>query len=115
MATPYPIDTIPQLGTLFYGGYRNGVLYWTQPGGAGTTVYPQQRPGEQVAMFSFPYCGHWGNNIDIRFNAFNPPSFIANYVEPSAFVLCPLCSCVLKIFTPAALYLDNLSNFIIIP
>jgi len=115
VATPYPIATIPQLGTLFFGGLVNGESVWKQPGGAGTTVYPQQQPGEQVAMFVMPYCGHWTNNFEVRFNAFNPPSMIMNYVVPSAFCLCPLCGCVVRILTPASLYLDDTANYILLP
>lgn len=111
----YPVETIPQLGTLFYKGQVNGEQIWTQPGGPGTPVYPQQQPGEQVAMFVMPYCGHWTNNLQVTFNAFNPPSFELDFVVPSAFLLCPLCSCVVRIMTPASLYLDNEANFILLP
>ena len=111
----YPVNTIPLLGSLFYQGRVHGQPVWTQPGGVGTTGYPQQAPGEEVAMFVMPYCGHWTNNFEVRFNAFNPPSFQVNYVVPSAFLLCPLCSCVVRILTPASLYLDDVANYIILP
>jgi len=111
----YPINTIPQLGTLFHGGKVYGEQIWTQPGGPGTTVYPQQQPGEEVAMFAMPYCGHWTNNFVVQINAFNPPSFQVDYVVPSAFLLCPLCGCVARILTPASLYLDMTENYILLP
>lgn len=111
MSTP----AIPQIGQLFFGGKVNGLQVWTQPGGTGTTVYPQQQPGQQVAMFAMPYCGHWTNNIDIRIEIWNPPSFEANFYQPAAFILCPLCSCVARIVYPPSLVYDIVSNYIVLP
>ncbi len=109
------MDTFPQLGTLFYGGraqYRD-TIEWTQPGGPGTTVYPQQKFGEQVALF-VAGCGHWFNHWNVEKNNFNPPSYDVNFTEISAFMLCPLCGYVQRIITPYDEIYDSVSNYILL-
>jgi hypothetical protein len=109
---PYPVATIPLLGSLFFGGLVNGEKVWSQPGGPGTIVYPQQQIGEQIGLW-VEGCAHWFNSWDVRENAWNPPSFIFAYVVPSAFVLCPLCGYVQRIITPFDLIQDPVANPII--
>ena len=106
------MSTIPQLGTLFYSGVRNGTLTWTQPGGPGTLVYPQQPFGEHVALW-VGGCGHWFNHWDVHQNIFNPPSQQVGYVTSSAFLCCPLCSFIQQIIVP---YTDiySLANYILV-
>lgn len=107
------MSTYPQLGTLFYDGKVYGQQYYTQPGGPGTNVFPQQQQGEQVALW-VAGCGHWFNHWDVRENNFNPPSFDVNYTELSAFLLCPLCGFVQRIISPYDGIYDNISNYILL-
>jgi hypothetical protein len=98
----------PQLGTLLNGGLVHGLPVWTQPGGPGTIVFPQQRLGEMVGLWVMPYCQHWTNNLDLHF------AMEVGGVQ-SCLICCPLCSMIVRILTPASLYLDNNSNFILFP
>lgn len=100
--------SIPTLGVMLNSGLVHGLPVWTQPGGPGTPVFPQQPPGQQVALFVMPYCNHWTNNIHVGFGQNGSGG-------PIAYLACPLCSCVVRIFDPASLYLDNLANYILIP
>lgn len=106
------MSTIPQLGSLFYSGIRNGVVVWSQPGGSGTVVYPQQPFGERVALFTAG-CGHWFNHWDVHKNIFNPPSTVIGYTIESAFLCCPLCSYIQQIIYPYA-DIYSLSNYILL-
>lgn len=97
----------PQLGTMLYGGLVNGLPVWSQPGGPGTLVYPQQELGQQVAMFVFQ-CGHWSNHLNVVVEQSAPGI-------RSALLICPLCSYVFRIMTPASLYNDDVANYILLP
>jgi hypothetical protein len=101
------MSAYPQLGTMLYGGLVNGLPVWTQPGGPGTLVFPQQELGQQVALFSFA-CGHWSNHINVVVEQSDPG-------VQSALLVCPLCSYVFRIMTPATLYLNNTENYILLP
>lgn len=83
-----------QLGTLYKNPLRNGTLYWTQPGGPGTEVLPQQAPGEQIALFSFG-CGHWFNNMEVVQESDGMGGEVA-------YLICPLCSYIQRAIDPAS-------------
>ena len=108
-------EFIPVPGQMAFWGLVNGLPIWSQPGGIGTPVFPQQRMGEQVGMFVMPFCGHWTNSPDIRIMQWNPPSFIVGFRAPAAFVMCPLCSCVSRVIYPVAELYSQLSNYIVLP
>lgn len=100
--------SFPVLGTMMNGGLVNGLPVWQQPDGPGTPVYPQQPLGERVALFVMPFCSHWTNHLNVTVE-----QSAANV--QSAILSCPLCSCVVRIMTPASLYQDNTVNFILLP
>jgi hypothetical protein len=68
-----------QQGTMYYGGRLNGTPFWTQPGGPGTLVYPQNQrnvpwpdwPGagtmtiNEIANWVNPGCGHVVKMYDV--------------------------------------------------
>lgn len=105
------MSQLPQVGTLAYDGLVYGQLYWTQPGGPGTTVFPQQQPAEKVAMFVLG-CGHWVNSFEVRIMAYQPPS---QPLDKAAYVLCPLCGFVNRIIYPSSLLYDPIANYIVLP
>lgn len=91
------------VGELFLGFERNGLPVFTQPGGIGTTVYPQaptQFPqkfmGYQQVPMSYPslyvaLCGHQFNSFEI-FEVFQP-----SLNDQAALICCPICSLIQQI------------------
>lgn len=108
------------VGSLYQRNY-NGTA-WSQPGGPGTTVFPQQQinvpfaaypvPGqvwmENSGLWNSP-CGHW----------FNAPRIQMDHDDmlgqSAALVLCPLCSYIIRIIEPFSAIDDVISNPVIIP
>jgi hypothetical protein len=82
------------LGTLYFSPISAGVTVWTQPGGPGTLVFPQQQPGEMIGLFSFG-CGHWFNNICVVFEADTDQVQVA-------YLICPLCSYIQRAIKPGS-------------
>jgi hypothetical protein len=82
-----------QLGTLYKSPISAGVVRWTQPGGPGTLVFPQQQPGEMIALFSFG-CGHWFNNLEVVQESDGAGGEVA-------YLICPLCSYIQRAIDPA--------------
>jgi hypothetical protein len=105
------MSDLPAVGTLAFDGKVYGQVVWTQPGGPGTEVFPQQQPAERVAMFVFG-CGHWANHLDIKIMGYMPP---AQPLDKAAYVLCPLCSFVNRIIYPTSLLYDPIANYIVLP
>ena len=87
-----PWNSGPQVGTLFPVDFTAAV--YTQPGGPGTTVYPQQAQGEMMGLFNAG-CGHFFNSWLVQ--------CAAVCGVPSAIVGCPLCGYVVQIITPFSL------------
>jgi hypothetical protein len=77
---------------------------YSQPGGTGNPVFPQQQQGELIGMW-FAGCGHSFNNYMVTFRSIG--------CGPSALLQCPLCSWVQRVWTPASLIYDNEQNFIL--
>lgn len=100
-----------RVGALYNGGYQNGLLVYTQPGGVGTPVSPlppQTSPPKNwrntfylpvypttlTALLAWP-CGHWINEPEI-FQVYDP------YAEVQAALLCcSVCSYIGYIIEPA--------------
>ena len=97
---PYP-------GTLYLGLTRNGLPVWSQPGGPGTLVFPQQPQGEHSALYSFG-CGHWFNCPEI-FEIWYP----YNEVQ-AALVSCPICSFVQQVIEPYENYQSYIDTPIVV-
>lgn len=89
---------LPEVGTLVnpFGDVIPGTLAssWSQPGGAGTLVFPQavdSAPGEfeppliPIGQYSFG-CGHYFN-LPWIFQAYDPVT-----QEEYAVIACPVCS-----------------------
>jgi hypothetical protein len=103
---------LPQIGTLLNGGYQNGLLVYTQPGGVGSPVFPQppttSPPGNWKRTFykpSYPFvfsslltwgCGHWTNTCEV-FEQWDP----VNECQ-AALLCCPVCSFLGYIVEPYA-------------
>jgi hypothetical protein len=100
------------VGQLYLGESRNGIKVWDQPGGIGTTVYPQLPSrfpsvniGYPQVVMSYPSlyvlgCGHPSNCLEI-YQDFDPYAGQQVCLE-----CCPQCSFIQKIFTPASDYRD---------
>lgn len=92
-----------EVGTLYLGFYRNGLLVWRQPGGPGTPVLPasqryspERYQGYQQAPMSYPSlytagCNHEFNCYEI-FQAFQP-----SLNDQVALICCPRCSYIQEI------------------
>jgi hypothetical protein len=78
---------------------------FSQPGGPGTPTFPQQDVGQINGLFISP-CGHSFNHYMVVFRSIS--------CGPSALLLCPLCSYVIRLFSPASLIYDNQANFILL-
>ena len=107
---------LPQTGT-FYVQPNGPRGIWTQPGGPGTTVFPQQQNGpfanypvpgqffsETTGLFVVG-CGHWVDQAYVYYDTdttTNPPT-------PVVAVTCPLCSYV-QYYMPRSLFADPVQN-----
>ena len=104
------MGSLPAVGTLRNGGYVNGLLVFTQPGGPGTKVSPQPSqvnpppnwknsnwlpafPYSYQGLLSWP-CGHWTNTAEI-YQQYDEE----NEVE-AALLCCPVCSFIVNIVEP---------------
>jgi hypothetical protein len=87
-----------QQGTFYRSPVSAGVTVWTQPGGPGTMVFPQEQPGERVGLWSLG-CGHWTNHGEVVQESNGAGGQVA-------YVLCPLCSYIDKLYNPASLLDD---------
>lgn len=115
---PMPLANL-FLGTL-YDPTHNGVN-WSQPGGPGTPVFPQQQVAtpflaypvvgqvwaENSGLWSVG-CGHWVNLPEV-IRAFDNESG-----ESAALICCPMCSFIQSIIEPYQDALDATLNPILI-
>jgi hypothetical protein len=96
---------LPAIGTLAVANW-NGIA-WSQPGGAGTTVYPQEQVN--VPFTAYPVggqiwaensglwvlgCGHWQNAVLIL-RSYDPVNQVS-----AALICCALCTFVQRIQEP---------------
>jgi hypothetical protein len=78
-----------EVGALFPESYQP---IYTQPGGIGTPVVPQQEVGELTGIYRSP-CGHSLNSWETAWATVNGSQM--------AIVKCPLCGYINNIYTPA--------------
>lgn len=102
-----------QVGQLYKNGLVNGLPVFTQPGGIGTTVYPQapalfpqQYMGYPQVVMNYPslyvaLCGHSFNCYEI-FEVIDPYAGVQ-----VALCCCPVCSLIQEIISPY----ENYSNY----
>jgi hypothetical protein len=113
-------------GMLYLGGYRNGLLVWTQPGGIGTPVfpqYPQEFPwfggqnDAEAGIYEWPVvipsqyifgCLHKNNCPEVYQFA-----DIYNDNAPMVAVVCPQCSYIQQILTLEAYQNNQITPLII--
>lgn len=114
------------VGSLYienYGGTR-----WSQPGGVGSVVFPQQnsgfgyyqQPGKTFPLISSPIneqgqalwispCGHGFDTLQV-FRDFDSSTNMS-----AAVLTCPLCSFLIRLLEPYELVSNYLTNPILIP
>lgn len=111
---------LPQIGTLYNpsGDAIPGTLpsFWSQPGGPGTTVYPQ--PKDTAAGFLEPPlisigmyvwgCGHI-TNLPAVFEAYDDET-----QERAALICCPTCTFIQLIIEPYSRYQDYIAIPIVV-
>lgn len=103
--------SIDSVGSLYIDNFNN--IAWTQPGGSGTTVYPQQNDG---VMTTYPVPGQWiseagealwragcGHGFD-AFMVWKDRDDTENL--SAAVVCCPLCSYIIRVIEPYELWTD---------
>jgi hypothetical protein len=94
------------VGQLYQQNY-NGI-HWTQPGGQGTTVYPQEAIGTPFTNYPVPGqifsenagalwvsgCGHWFDCVRLQ------QDYDATTGSSCCCVLCPICSYIINLIEP---------------
>jgi len=106
-----------QVGLQYDKKWNN--VAWTQPGGVGTKVYPQQVTGNSDLLTNEPFselsgtflfgCGHSVNQVLLQIDW--------NYDtdEQVALICCPTCSFVQRVISPATLAYNTLLNAVLTP
>ncbi len=101
-----------RVGALYNGGYQNGLLVYTQPGGVGTPVFPQppqvnpppnwknsnwlpSYPFVQTALLAWP-CGHWINEPEV-YTVYDEYAAVQ-----AALLCCSVCSYIGYIIEPSS-------------
>lgn len=89
------------LGALYVPGGQTG--YFTQPGGPGTTVFPQQQLANSDLLSIVPFteltgvyifgCGHSANQVQV-FRDLNDEGVAV------ALLCCPICTFISRVITP---------------
>ena len=104
---------LPQIGTIYplatdsiLGQSSLGPLY-TQPGGPGTQVFPQQSLGEKSAPYSFG-CGHFFN-LPAIWEQYDPAT-----KQQAAIIACPICGYVQRIIEPYSEFLNYIQTPLVI-
>ena len=97
--------SFPVIGQLYIPNYHG--IAWSQPGGTGTTVYPQQNDGPFTA---YPVPGQffaeageslWRSGCGHGWDAFHiSRDYDPNTSSSAAVIYCPLCSYVVQILEP---------------
>jgi len=101
-----------QIGALYPPGGLHGIK-WSQPGGVGTQVFPQQQTGvdyfsvrpfsELSGVWSSP-CGHFSNTPWIQ------QEYDYTTENSVALICCPLCGIVVYTIEPFDLALNPVAN-----
>ena len=99
--------SLPEIGTL----YQNPSIpmqTWTQPGGPGTTVYPQaydsargflEAPLNPTGQY-VPGCGHASNILRIW------EVYDSDTNQQAALICCPVCTFIVRIIEPYSAFDD---------
>ena len=111
---------LPEIGTLYNppGDAIPGTLasVWSQPGGPGTTVYPQ--PQDSAPGFMEPPIIPTGMYAFLCRHIFNLPAVFEAYDDETgqqaAIICCPVCTLVQAIIIPYELFEDYSANPIIV-
>jgi hypothetical protein len=111
---------LPAIGTLYVRNW--GGTNWTQPGGPGTTVFPQEAvnvpfsaypvPGQVISETSGLWvlgCGHWENAMRI-FMDYDPMTGLS-----AAILTCGLCTYIQNIIEPYNAIFNPVQYPILIP
>lgn len=106
------------VGALYVPNYNN--VAWSQPGGAGTPVYPQQVTGGFNLLATKPFNELTGQYIGVCGHSFNMCTVFrdidVNTGESMALLCCPSCSCVQRTISPFSDAVSNgLQNAILYP
>ena len=106
-------------GALYYPGGVGGI--WTQPGGPGTTVFPQQQTGNTDLFSPAPFNENTGQFTGVCGHSFSYCTVYRDYDQETdlsvALLACPLCSCIQRAIEPYddAVSGSDLSNLILYP
>jgi hypothetical protein len=78
--------------------------YWSQPGGPGTTVFPQQVQANSDQLVVTPYCELTGTYIGSCGHSFDQVALWRSHDYDTdssvALICCPLCSVVFRTIEP---------------
>lgn len=108
-----------QIGALYLPGGPGG--FWTQPGGPGTEVFPQQQTGNVDQFSTEPYNELTGQFTGVCGHSFSYCTVYRDYDNIGqtsvALLACPMCSCVQRSIEPYsdAITGSDLSNLILYP
>lgn len=106
---------LPEVGSLYFNPSIPNQI-WSQPGGIGTTVYPQAKdsaPGQFETPLTpsgqyIPPCGHAQNALRV-WQEYDPESG-----EQAAIVCCNVCTFVIQIIIPYSDFDNYIQNPILI-
>ena len=99
---------LPAIGSLYTPAEPGNLPpTYTQPGGVGTPVFPQQPLGERSAQYSFG-CSHFFN-IPRIWQVYDPDT-----EEQAALICCPLCGYIQRIIEPYSEFDNYIQNPIIV-
>lgn len=109
---------LPEIGSLYIPNWNN--IAWVQPFGTGTTVFPQQNTGS----FGYPVpgvtmqepgqglwtagCSHWFDSFQIFRDVNNCTG------ESAAIQCCPVCSYVIRTYSPYEVIFDPIQHYILV-
>jgi hypothetical protein len=115
-----PFATLPAIGSLYYPNFNH--IAWSQPGGYGTTVFPQQLIGIPFEAYPVPGqiwaensglwvlgCGHWQNQMRV-FRDYDAETGMS-----AAILCCSLCTYVQRIQEPYESITNEFNFPILIP
>jgi|SRR5208283_2240572 len=88
------MGAMPVLGALYPSDFTSAL--YTQPGGPGTIVYPQQTIGEKNSLWSAG-CGHFFNEWCVSRTSYTDNG---NVVHTVSLVTCSICGFLVQIIDP---------------
>lgn len=110
-----------QLGVMYTGGIVNGLLFFTQPGGPGTEVFPHQKNAEPWPEYPIPgliineYVPWWAPPCGHSIKTFKVIREYDYDTQSSvALVTCDVCTFVISVITPFEEWLNPIERAIIV-